>query len=74
MTGRYVLKGAEIGFDQVGSTRMACEGRMDLEQRYLAMFARAARWEITGTTLRLLDISGKTVATFEAPIPKAVGG
>ncbi|HEV7607123.1 MAG TPA: META domain-containing protein [Steroidobacteraceae bacterium] len=72
MMGSYVLNGGEIRFDQIGSTRMACEGRMEIEQRYLAMFARAARWEITGTTLRLLDSAGKTVATFEASIPQAV--
>jgi putative lipoprotein len=71
MMGSYVLKGGELRFDQIGSTRMACEGRMEIEQRYLAMFARVARWEITGRTLRLLDTAGKTVATFEAPIPRA---
>ena len=66
MMGSYVLKGSEIKFDQMGSTRMACEGRMDIEQRYLAMFAGARRWEITAMSLRLLDATGKTVATFEA--------
>jgi len=66
MMGGYVLKGGEIKFDQMGSTRMACEGRMDIEQRYLAMFAGARRWEITAMNLRLLDEAGKTIATFEA--------
>jgi len=66
MMGSYVLKGSEIKFDQMGSTRMACEGRMDIEQRYLAMFAGARRWEITAMNFRLLDATGKTIATFEA--------
>jgi hypothetical protein len=33
------------------------------------MFSRVARWEITGTGLRLLDADGKSVATFEAAPP-----
>jgi heat shock protein HslJ len=65
MMGSFVLKGSEIKFDQMGSTRMACEGRMDIEQRYLAMFDGARSWEITATNLRLLDVAGKTIATFE---------
>jgi heat shock protein HslJ len=69
MFGRYALDGASLKFDGMGGTRMFCEGRMPLEQRYLAMFAQAARWEITGSTLRLLDASGKTAATFEASPP-----
>jgi heat shock protein HslJ len=70
MTGSYLLAGNEIKFEPMGSTRMACEGRMDIEQRYLAMFAGASRWEITATNLRLLDAAGKTVATFEAQAAK----
>ena len=40
---------------------------MHLEQRFLAMFSQVARWEISGSTLRLLDASGKTAATFNTP-------
>jgi heat shock protein HslJ len=69
MFGRYALNGATLKFDGLGGTRMFCEGRMPLEQRYLAMFPQVARWEITGTTLRLLDANGKTAATFAAPAP-----
>ena len=70
MMGSYVLAGGEIKFDQMGSTRMACEGRMEIEQHYLAMFDGARRWEITATNLRLLDAAGKTIATFEAQAAK----
>jgi heat shock protein HslJ len=69
MFGSYALNGASLKFDGLGGTRMFCEGRMPLEQRYLAMFSRVARWEITGATLRLLDANGKTAATFEAATP-----
>jgi heat shock protein HslJ len=69
MFGRYALEGASLKFDGMGGTRMFCEGRMPLEQRYLAMFTQVARWEITGATLRLLDANGKTAATFEASTP-----
>jgi heat shock protein HslJ len=69
MFGRYALDGAKLKFDGLGGTRMFCEGRMPLEQRFLAMFSEVARWEITGPALRLLDVNGKSVATFEATQP-----
>jgi heat shock protein HslJ len=69
MFGRYALDGAKLKFDGMGGTRMFCEARMPLEQRYLAMFSQVARWEITGPSLRLLDDNGKSVATFEAAAP-----
>jgi hypothetical protein len=31
------------------------------------MFSQVSGWEISGTTLRLLDASGKTVAAFNSP-------
>ena len=69
MFGRYALEGNSLKFDGLGGTRMFCEGRMQIEQRFLTMFSQAARWEITGSTLRLLDANGKTAATFEAASP-----
>lgn len=67
MFGRYVLEGASLKFDGMGGTRMFCEGRMELEQKYLALLGNAAGWKITGNTLQLLDASAKAVATFTAP-------
>jgi heat shock protein HslJ len=69
MFGRYALDGAKLKFDGLGGTRMFCEARMPLEQRFLAMFSEVERWEITGPALRLLDANGKSVATFEATAP-----
>jgi putative lipoprotein len=74
MMGAYALSGDELKFDRPGGTMMACEGRMDIEQRFMAMFEKVARWKIIGNTLQLLDASGKAIATFEAPPPTAVGG
>ena len=69
MFGRYVLEGALLKFDGLGGTRMFCEGRMQIEERFLTMFPQVARWEIAGAGLRLLDGNGKTVAAFEAAPP-----
>jgi heat shock protein HslJ len=67
MFGRYALDGASLKFDGLGGTRMFCQANMPLEQRFMAMFSQVARWEIARSTLRLLDVNGKTVATFSTP-------
>ena len=67
MFGRYALEGPSLKFDGLGGTRMFCEARMPLEQRFLAMFSQVAGWEISGSSLRLLDANGKTAATFNTP-------
>jgi|SRR5882672_5763842 len=66
MFGAYALNGDSIRFDQMGGTRMFCQGRMNLEQKFLAIFATITRWKIVGQTLQLFDSSGAVVATFEA--------
>jgi heat shock protein HslJ len=66
MFGHYVLSGEHLAFDQLGGTRMSCDVRMELEQRYLAMFQYVSGWKIGGNTLRLLNPEGGTVAAFEA--------
>jgi heat shock protein HslJ len=66
MFGHYVLAGAQLKFDQIGGTKMFCDARMELEQRFLAMFEYVSSWKITGNTLQLLDSAGSTIAGFEA--------
>jgi heat shock protein HslJ len=67
MAGSYVLEGDKLRFDRMAGTMMACAGPgMELEQKFLAIFAQAARWEISGESLRLLDENGRTLATFES--------
>jgi len=74
MMGGYALSGDELKFDRPGGTMMACEGRMDIEQRFMAMFENVARWKISGNTLQLLDASGKAIATFESPPATSAAG
>jgi len=66
MMGSYTLDGGSIRFAQMGGTMMACVSGMDIEQKFLGMFARVTRWEISGESLRLLDGDGKTLAKFES--------
>lgn len=67
MFGQYALDGASLKFNGLGGTRMFCQGRMELEQKYLAMFGEVAGWKVSGSTLQLLDASAKAVATFATP-------
>lgn len=67
MFGQYVLNGASLKFGGMGGTRMFCEGRMDLEQKYLAMFGEAAGWKLEDATLQLRDSSTRVIATFATP-------
>jgi heat shock protein HslJ len=77
MFGRYALDGASLKFDAMGGTKMACNGRMDLEQRFLDAFTRVAAWKISNDVLELSDTDGKSVATFramrEAPVNAPAG-
>ena len=66
MFGHYALSGESLKFDQMGGTKMFCDVRMELEQRFLAMFEFVAGWKIAGSSLRLIDSAGSTVAGFEA--------
>ena len=67
MFGQYALEGASLKFDGVGGTRMFCEARMDLEQKFLAMLGQVTGWKINGTTLQLVDNTGKAIAAFNTP-------
>lgn len=66
MMGAYVLDGQALKFDQMGGTMMACVASMDLEKKFLGMFADVAGWQIQGETLTLLDASRKPLAKFES--------
>jgi len=64
--GRYALENDMLKFDGLGGTKMFCEARMDLEQKFTNALLSVIRWKITGTTLELYDERGTAVATFEA--------
>lgn len=75
MMGGYAINGKEIKFQQMAGTMMACPGTgMELEKKFLAIFPQVSSWEISGQTLRLLDNSGKTLATFQARPADKIGG
>jgi putative lipoprotein len=66
MFGRYALEADMLKFDGLGGTKMFCEARMELEQRFTNALMSVMRWRISGTTLELLDERNVAVATFEA--------
>lgn len=66
MFGRYALENDMLKFDGLGGTKMFCEARMDLEQKFTNALMSVMRWKIAGTALELLDERGTAVATFEA--------
>lgn len=66
MFGRYVLENDMLKFDGLGGTKMACEGRMELERKFNNALMATMRWKISGSSLELFDDSGKAVATFAA--------
>jgi putative lipoprotein len=66
MFGRYALENDMLKFDGLGGTKMFCEARMELEQKFTNALMSVMRWKITGTTLVLLDDQNIAVATFEA--------
>jgi heat shock protein HslJ len=64
----YVVDGDNltIGPD-ITSTRLACEpGPAAVEAAYLERLPKVSRYEIDGTTLKLLDAGGETVLEYEA--------
>jgi len=67
MFGQYALDGPSLKFDGLGGTRMFCQARMELEQKYLAMFGNVTRWTMTGATLQLLDADARVIAAFDPP-------
>lgn len=66
ISGRYALENDMLKFDGLGGTRMFCEARMQLEQSFTNALMSVLRWKITGSTLELMDETGRAVATFAA--------
>jgi heat shock protein HslJ len=66
MFGSYVLDGNKLKFAEIGGTKMACEGRMELEERFQIALTQVATWKIAGETLTLQGEDGKTLLTFES--------
>ena len=66
--GPVQMRDDTVTFGPVRSTRMACPPPLDAAEKALAeALARAARWQIDGTSLRLLEASGAVVLEAAAP-------
>ena len=60
--GAFRNDGKSIEIAGVNSTRMICQGRMQLENEYFSALARAASYRIEQQTLVLISKDGKPVA------------
>ena len=65
--GGYELKGKDISFTGMASTRMACVGSlMETESAFLKALEATRGWKIVGEKLTLVDGGGKALAEFRA--------
>jgi copper homeostasis protein (lipoprotein) len=64
--GGYALKGDELSFDPLISTKMYCEGVMDQEQAYFTALEATRGWRVNGRELELTGAGGEVLARFEA--------
>ena len=66
LNGRYESSGDGLRFDALATTRMHCEGAMELERRYLAALEATRRYRMGRSGLELLDDAGVVLAGFTA--------
>jgi len=65
--GGYELRGEDIAFKGMASTRMACAGGlMETESAFLKALDETRGWKIVGEKLTLMDGKGKSLAEFRA--------
>jgi heat shock protein HslJ len=62
----YELKGENLKFWRMASTRMACQNGMELETSFMQALESTAKWKIEGEHLELNDLNGALVARFES--------
>ncbi len=53
-----------LTFGMIGMTEMYCEGKMDLESRYLSLLETTAEYSIAGGNLKLMNSEGNTIMIF----------
>ena len=73
-SGPYEASGDALKLGPLASTRKACvDPFATVSGTVLAGFAKVARQQISGTTLRLLDGAGTTLLTYTATTPSVTG-
>lgn len=66
--GGYELPAAgQVGFSQVGSTKMYCQGKMTVEDGLFQVFDKVSRYKFEGAHLLLVSDDGKYQARFVIP-------
>lgn len=63
-SGGYSLKGDQLSFAELASTKASCAEGMDLEAEFLSALAQVAAWSREGAVLSLRDAGGQVVARF----------
>jgi copper homeostasis protein (lipoprotein) len=66
LVGSYEVRGNQLTFGQMASTRMACPEGKDTEQAFLETLRHVHTWKIVRQHLELFDTAGTLVARFEA--------
>lgn len=59
--GQFAPTATGVAFNHIGTTRMACEGKMELEAALLSALEKVRAFKHDGLTLLLLDDSGATL-------------
>ena len=63
-TGSYTLNGTSLELGQAAVTRMACEGGMEIEDRFLAMLGKVGSWRLKDGQMVLGDENRDILAAF----------
>ena len=66
LMGDYELKGENLKFGRMASTRMACLKGMELEASFMKALESTVTWKIEGEHLELSDLKGTLIARFES--------
>lgn len=65
-TGGYRVKGNQVEFSHVASTRMACMETMEQEMLFLSALGNTKQFKINDEKLFMYDADGKLLFCFEA--------
>ena len=64
LTGGYELKGNQLKFEKVATTRMVCPHGMETEDSLLEALGQVVTWKISDDNLELFDNGGHMLAQF----------